>query len=97
MSDDDELVAGSDPHDDMDVWDIDVITRMSPTSIGFDSVTGRLYSVEHNTDMAAIPQVWTEFTHNIPGTGSPLSIIDPDNAPNRNYRVRVSLPWSIKR
>jgi hypothetical protein len=47
-------------------------------SLAFDSVAGRVYAVDRNDHVATGPQIWTEFTKNIPGT-------------NRNYRVWVGL------
>ena len=74
-----------------DTWGVDAIP--GPASVSFATLTGRLYAVDRNDDLVAVPQLWTEFTNNIPGTGSPIEIVDPDvtNITNRNYRVRVGL------
>ncbi len=84
----DERVAGTDFMDPNDVF------RTSGVMGGgvlIDSVAGRLYAVDYNDDLSAEPQVWTEFTNNIAGTDGPITIHDPDDATNRNYRVRVEL------
>jgi predicted outer membrane repeat protein len=85
----DERVAGTDFTDEHDVFGVADVTS---GGITFDSVTGRVYAVEFNENLLVVPQVWTEFTNGIPGTGSAIMIHDPDDATNRNYRVRVKLP-----
>ena len=72
-------------------WNIAALTVTNAAAIQFGTVAGRTYAVDHSANLAATPQVWTEFTNNIPGTGSPIIITDP-LATNRNYRVRVRMP-----
>jgi hypothetical protein len=87
----DEGVAGTGFANSNDVFEVSGVSVMNPASISFDSVTGRVYAVDRNDALIPEPQVWTEFTNNIPGTGSPIMIDDPDDVTNRNYRVRVML------
>jgi hypothetical protein len=54
-------------------------------------LAGRLYAVDRNDALVPNPQVWTEFTNNIAGTGGALIINDPFPGTNRSYRVRVRL------
>lgn len=89
--DHDEVVAGSDPYAGADYWSVAGISVMSPVSVTFDSVLGRLYAIDHNDARISIPQIWVEFTNGIAGTGSPITIPDPDEVETRNYRVRVTL------
>ena len=91
MSNEEEFIAGSDMMDSNSIWKIGGVSVMSPASILFDTVTGRDYAIDYNDALVPNPQVWTEFTNGIPGTGGAISIDDPDDATNRNYRVRVKL------
>lgn len=86
----DELIAGTNPSDATSFWKVD--GPMSASSVSFNSVTGRLYAVDRNDALLAVPQIWIEFTNNIPGTGNPIAITDPLPGTNRSYRVRVQLP-----
>ncbi len=90
LSNADERIAGSDPFNPDDTWRILAATHHS---VSFNTLAGRVYAVDRNDNLVAAPQVWTEFTNNIPGTGGALIISDPDSATatNRNYRVRVGL------
>lgn len=91
MSNADETIAGSSAVDANDTWAVNSVP--GPASVGFSTLIGRLYAVDRNDNLLAAPQVWTEFTNNIPGTGGALVIADPDaeQVTNRHYRVRVKL------
>lgn len=89
LSNGEETIAGSDPLNANDTWG--VAAAPSPGEISFNTVSNRLYAVDRNDNLLAVPQLWTEFTNNIPGTGGPLVITDPLPGTNRNYRVRVGL------
>jgi len=84
----DERVAGTDFANSNAFF---AVSTMGSGSIGFDAVTGRVYAIERNDALMVTPQVWTEFTNNIPGTGGSMVINDPLPGTNRNYRVRVQL------
>jgi hypothetical protein len=84
----DERIAGSDPLNADETWGIEAGTAGSLT---FNTLPNRLYAVDRNDNLYAVPQVWTEFTNNIPGTGGAIEINDPLPGTNRNYRVRVGL------
>jgi len=85
-----EYIAGTQANDSNSFFHIDSISIMSPPEVKIDTVVGRLYAADYNDNLAAAPQVWTEFTNNIPGTGNPIIITDP-LATNRNFRIRVQL------
>ncbi|HMP97960.1 MAG TPA: choice-of-anchor Q domain-containing protein [Kiritimatiellia bacterium] len=89
MSNTDERIAGSDPLDADDVWRI--LETDTAGSLSFNTRTGRVYAADYNDDLMATPQIWTEHTNNIPGTGSAIEIMHTSGATNRNYRVRVGL------
>lgn len=91
FSDAEETIAGTQPTNAASFFAVQSIPSMGPAQIQFASVTGRLYAAEYNADLMPNPQVWTEFTNNIPGTGGALMIMDTDEATNRYYRVRVML------
>lgn len=91
MLNDEEFIAGTDMMDSNSVWEIEGFRIMSPASLTFRSVVGRVYACDYSEDLAVIPQVWTEFTNDIPGTGASIMIADPEEATNRNFRVRVRL------
>jgi parallel beta-helix repeat protein len=92
MGNGDEGIAGTDFTDANSLFEITSLELMSTTLLSFSSVVGRVYAADYNEGLTADPQVWTEFTNNISGTGASIDIIDPDKATNRNYRVRVGLP-----
>ncbi len=88
MGNGDEGVAGSDFANSNNVWEV---SGLGSGVVAFASLTGRVYAVDRNDHLFTVPQVWTEFTNNIPGTGGPLMITDPLPGTNRSYRVRVKL------
>jgi len=87
----DETIAGSSALNSNSVWKIASLTVTNPASISFATAAGSLYAVDRNDALIPNPQVWTEFTNNIPGTGNPITISDPLPGTNRNYRVRAQL------
>jgi parallel beta-helix repeat protein len=91
MGNGDEGIAGTGFADSNDVFEVSGVSVMSPATISFGSELGRLYAVDRNDALVPNPQIWTEFTNNIAGTGGQLIINDPLPGTNRNYRVRVKL------
>jgi Cadherin-like beta sandwich domain len=87
----DETIAGSSAVNSNDVWKISSLTVTNPASINVATVVGSLYAVDRNDALIPNPQLWTQFTNNIPGTGGPITIYDPLPGTNRNYRVRAQL------
>jgi len=87
----DEGIAGTGFTDSNDVFAVSGVIVMSPATISFDSELGRVYAVDRNDALVPSPQVWTEFTNNVAGTGGALVINDLLPGTNRNYRVRVKL------
>jgi len=53
---------------------------------GFYAATNRLYEVEYSDNLTS--NGWNLLTNNLPGSGNPLEITDPENATNRFYRKR---------
>lgn len=84
-----EAIAGTNPNDSNSYWKVSAI--LAGGSLQFSSVTGRLYAADYINNLAATPQLWIEFTNNIPGTGNPIVIQTPATT-NRTFRLRVSLP-----
>lgn len=86
-----EYTAGTQANDSNSFFRVDAIHVMSPPEVRIDTVVGRLYAVDFNDALSPDPQSWIEFTNNIAGTGSALTVIDADEVARRNYRVRVRL------
>ena len=86
-----ESIAGTTGTDSNSFFRIDDNIIMNPGDVSFDTVTGRVYSVDYTDDLNADPQVWMSLLSNFPGIGSPITVSDPDDATNRNYRIRVNL------
>lgn len=92
MGNGDENVAGTDFNDPRDRFRLEAPASPSPSgAIAFSTLTGRLYAIDYNEDLVVVPQAWTEWTNNIPGTGEQLRLVDPAASSNRHYRVRVRL------
>lgn len=87
-----EYIAHTDPGDSNSFFAVDGITVMSPVEVQFDTATGRVYTVDYTHDLPAQPQMWTTLSNAVQGTDASVTVIDPDDATNRNYRVRVSMP-----
>lgn len=64
---------------------------MSSAAIYFNTVSGPVYAINRNAELIAKPQIRTEVSSNIPGTGESIAIMGSDEASNRTCRVRVRL------
>jgi hypothetical protein len=95
FSDADVLFAGTDPRDAASAARIGGF-RVSGCDLAFEfpTVLGRSYCVETCTDLAKAD--WQIISDNLPGTGQPITIRDPDaattNEPARFYRIRIKQP-----
>lgn len=80
-------VAGLDPHDPEARFEI---RSLAGEGLVFDTATGRLYSVEGESNLAA--QAWAvSLTNDLPGTGGPVQV-PADPASGGLYRLRVRAP-----
>jgi len=59
------------------------------TRPGFYAASNRLYAVEYSDNLTS--NGWNLLTNNLPGSGNPIEIIDPETASNRFYRVKVRM------
>ncbi|HUJ10484.1 MAG TPA: hypothetical protein VL171_10715 [Verrucomicrobiae bacterium] len=64
----------------------------SAMTVSFGTVSGKIYSIEYNDDLASTN--WMTLSTNVTATGEILSVADPSAASltQRFYRVRLSLP-----
>jgi hypothetical protein len=62
----------------------------SDIQLNFTPTTNRLHFLQRKDNLFIGP--WTNFTNNIPGTGSSVTVTDPGGATrsNRFYRVGLS-------
>ncbi|VGO11895.1 Xyloglucanase [Pontiella desulfatans] len=81
-----EFVAGTDPDDGGSYLRADLAEG---NRIAFESVEGRLYTIEVAGDLRS---GWSVLTNGVAGTGGPLEFVDAGMASNRFYRVQVELP-----
>lgn len=84
-----EYIAGTIPTNSASVFRIVAmgVTNTTDQSIGFDTVTNRMYTVQWRM---SLPQgAWTNLITDIVGTGARLSVEDSAGAPQRFYRVLV--------
>ncbi|MBP7828983.1 MAG: hypothetical protein KA248_03605 [Kiritimatiellae bacterium] len=80
-------VAGLNPHDPEAQFEV---RSLAGEGLVFDTATGRLYSVEGESNLAA--QAWAvSLTNGLPGTGGPVQI-PADPASGGFYRLRVRAP-----
>lgn len=68
------------------------ITGVDPLTIQFNTLTGGIYTVDYNDALIPDPQNWEILSNDVQGIDAPVSVSDPDDATNRNYRVRVIKP-----
>ncbi len=83
-------IAGLDPWNPTSQFTCTAPDDPAALSLRFNTITGRLYRVEYATNL--LGATWPVLSNNIPGTGSPVAIPDP-NPPGaaRYYRVGVRL------
>ncbi len=89
MSNLQEFAAGTNPKDSRSSVHINSAASQSPTfAITFNSVAGKVYSLQAN-DSFADSGSWQTLTNNIAGTGSPIQQLDTgaSNSSRRIYRV----------
>ena len=85
-----EFMADTDPADPASALKITSINIVgSDTQINFSTVLDKSYIVERTLTLQ--PTSWTTVATNVPGTGSPVQVIDPSGGtnPTRYYRVRL--------
>ncbi|MDF7822390.1 hypothetical protein P4B35_00075 [Pontiellaceae bacterium B12227] len=84
-----EFIADTNPDDPSEYLSIGMVPNIgNENRVVFNSSASRFYAVEVTEDLAA---GWGLLTNGIPGTGSPIEIIDADAASNRFYRVRAGI------
>jgi len=88
-----EFAAGTDPMDSNSTFLIEFVSAGGGVDVSFNSLTGRLYSLEIAED--AVNGIWSNLPPevDIPGIGGNQILSDTNAAPaHRVYRVNISLP-----
>ena len=87
-----EWEADTDPTNAASVLRIVAIFPGPPVSVSVPSSAARLYTLQSCTDPST--GLWTPVSGqtDIPGTGGPLTLSDPNASPSRFYRVSVRVP-----
>ncbi len=87
-----EYIAGSNPTNPASYFTVDDIIATSQANVVVVSFTGRVYSLQFNEDVGT--GSWSNITGqvDIPGSGGPLTLIDPESNTGRNYRIKVRIP-----
>ena len=83
-----EYIAGTDPQNTGSLLQISSF-NLQPSSLAFDSVTGRLYNVEYKDNLSA--SNWVNLATNLSGTGASIDVNDLDVISQRFYRINVRL------
>jgi hypothetical protein len=85
-----EYIAGTDPQNDFSVLSAHVWAVGGVFGIGFQSASGRIYSIEANSNL--VSGSWQKLTDGVGGTGGVLEYEDAVPDTSRFYRIKVSLP-----
>lgn len=87
-----EWVADTDPTNAWSCFHVTSIVTGPPVSVSVESSATRLYTLESCADLST--GLWTSVPGqtDIPGTGGPLTLTDPNAAYSRFYRVSVRQP-----
>jgi len=87
-----EWLADTDPTNALSFFHIEAISKSSPPMVTLQSSSNRIYTLWSTPQLA--PPTWSPVpgAEAIPGTGGPLTLSDPTNAPQQFYRVQVNLP-----
>jgi len=64
-----------------------ISTDAGTPQLSFSTSTNCLYSLDWSSNL--VSNVWNSLTNDIPGTGSELSVSDPNSAPGRFYRLKI--------
>lgn len=88
-----EQLAGTDPTNGASFFHVGSFTTGDSGAVTFDSVTGRLYTLQYCADLLA-GNTWSNVTGqvDVPGTGAGLSLSDPSASESRLYRLQVTPP-----
>ncbi len=88
----DEYIAGTSPIDAQSVFRVTAIGVASAVQVAFNSVTGRLYSLQYAAP--AVEMVWSNVTGQIdvPGVGVSTVLVHATDAPMSAYRLSVRIP-----
>ena len=91
MSNRQEYLAGTNPHDALDFFHFSRVS-IAPTScaLEFPTQTNRTYAVEFRNSLLAT-DAWQSLTNGVPGTGGTMVINAARNQNIRFYRLRVNL------
>jgi hypothetical protein len=92
MLDPAELMAGTDPTDMRSVLraTVRLLAAQGPVAVSWPSVLGRMYCVEHATDLPP-GAGWQMLSNNIPANGGVIEVQDAlPSSSNRLYRVGLS-------
>jgi hypothetical protein len=84
-----EYIAGTQSTNG-DSYFIVATTSTVPQAAVFNSVTGRLYTVEYRDRLAGTPD-WQVLSNNVVGIGGPMTVGDSTTTNSRNYRASVKM------
>ena len=86
----DEYLAGTDPHDPGDYFEVDTISRAGSALLTFRARSNRAYTVQYSSDASLTG--WSNLI-NVPFLPSNRveTIVDPSTAPGRLYRLLTPL------
>jgi len=70
---------------------VESIVIQSPVTLEFEATNSRVYTVEFSTNLLeALP--WQVLEGSLPGSNGVMSVIDTNEADQREYRIQVHLP-----
>jgi hypothetical protein len=85
-----EYLAGTDPHNSQDALRFDCVSLSNLVCLlQFNTHTGRTYSVEH-LNVLGPTNTWVAFTNFIPSTNGPVTVSDPQTPAGYFYRLKVT-------
>ncbi len=84
-----EYISGTVPTNGLSFFAVESFYLSGGQAIQFDSVTGRIYSLDYITDPAA-GDTWTEWTNGIQGNGTSIAVTN-EGGTVRIYRLKVEL------
>ncbi|MBU0679124.1 MAG: S8 family serine peptidase [Verrucomicrobia bacterium] len=86
-----EYLADTNPSNILSYLRIDALVIGSDNHIQFPASTARVYALQYKDHLISGPE-WSNLTGSVTGTNATMSILDTNDVPSRNYRIRAQLP-----